>query len=55
MAEIGAERQPNMSKKHCRYPNLFVSISIEYVEGARYSIVVEGLCYKPEGRGFETR
>jgi hypothetical protein len=23
--------------------------------GARRSIVVKALCYKPEGRGFETR
>jgi hypothetical protein len=23
--------------------------------GARGSVVVEALCYKPEGRGFETR
>jgi hypothetical protein len=25
------------------------------VNGARCSIVVKALCYKPEGRGFETR
>jgi hypothetical protein len=25
------------------------------VEGARGSVVVKALCYKPEGRGFETR
>jgi hypothetical protein len=24
-------------------------------EGARGSVVVKALCYKPEGRGFETR
>jgi hypothetical protein len=25
------------------------------VVGARCSVVVKALCYKPEGRGFETR
>jgi hypothetical protein len=25
------------------------------VLGARSSVVVKALCYKPEGRGFETR
>jgi hypothetical protein len=24
-------------------------------DGARGSVVVEALCYKPEGRGFESR
>jgi hypothetical protein len=26
-----------------------------YIMGARGSVVVKALCYKPEGRGFETR
>jgi hypothetical protein len=26
-----------------------------YDKGARGSVVVKALCYKPEGRGFETR
>jgi hypothetical protein len=25
-----------------------------YVGGARGSVVIKTLCYKPEGRGFET-
>jgi hypothetical protein len=29
--------------------------SIYFMEGAYRSIVVKALCYKPEGRGFETR
>jgi hypothetical protein len=26
-----------------------------FLKGARGSIVVKALCYKPEGRGFDTR
>jgi hypothetical protein len=26
-----------------------------YIKGERGSIVVMGLCYKPEGRGFDSR
>jgi hypothetical protein len=26
-----------------------------FTVGARGSVVVEALCYKPEGRGFQTR
>jgi hypothetical protein len=26
-----------------------------FLEGARVSVVVKVLCYKPEGRGFDTR
>jgi hypothetical protein len=28
---------------------------IQYIKGVRGSVVVKALCYKPEGRGFETR
>jgi hypothetical protein len=31
------------------------SVSIVRLHGARGSVVVKALCYKPEGRGFETR
>jgi hypothetical protein len=37
------------SKHNCRYHNSLYSI------GARGSVVVKVLCYKPEGRGFDTR
>jgi hypothetical protein len=30
-------------------------ISAEFEMGARGNVVVKALCYKPEGRGFETR
>jgi hypothetical protein len=30
----------------------FATVSVEV--GARGSVVVKALCYKPEGRGFET-
>jgi hypothetical protein len=36
----------------------FLNINLKFVsskEGARGSVVVKALCYKPEGRGFETR
>jgi hypothetical protein len=36
------------------YNNLYIYIYI-YVPGARGSVVVKALCYKPEGRGFDTR
>jgi hypothetical protein len=55
MAEIGAESQPDMSKKYCRYHNLFVSVSVGYVEGTHGIVVVKALCYKSEGRGFGTQ
>jgi hypothetical protein len=32
-----------------------IHIAYRYVFGARGSILVKALCYKPEGRGFETR
>jgi hypothetical protein len=28
---------------------------IQSITGARGSVVVKALCYKPEGRGFDTR
>jgi hypothetical protein len=28
---------------------------IDYCVGARGSVVVKALCYKPEGRGFDSR
>jgi hypothetical protein len=31
------------------------SASISVIKGARGSVVVKALCYKPEDRGFETR
>jgi hypothetical protein len=33
---------------------LFIYLLIVYL-GARGSVVVKALCYKPEGRGFDTR
>jgi hypothetical protein len=32
-----------------------IIIIITIIMGARGSVVVKALCYKPEGRGFETR
>jgi hypothetical protein len=32
-----------------------VIVGIYIVYGAHGSVVVKALCYKPEGRGFETR
>jgi hypothetical protein len=29
--------------------------AVETRQGARGSVVVKALCYKPEGRGFDTR
>jgi hypothetical protein len=29
--------------------------NIQFLFGARGGVVVKALCYKPEGRGFETR
>jgi hypothetical protein len=37
------------------YPDLDFFENIGSISGARGSIVVKALCYKPEGRGFETR
>jgi hypothetical protein len=34
---------------------LHLFIKVYTVSGARGRIVVKALCYKPEGRGFETR
>jgi hypothetical protein len=34
--------------------NVFLAKLPDYI-GARGSVVVKALCYKPEGRGFETR
>jgi hypothetical protein len=32
-----------------------MTLMLLLVLGARGSVVVKALCYKPEGRGFETR
>jgi hypothetical protein len=34
---------------------LEVEIANAKMEGARGSVVVKALCYKPEGRGFDSR
>jgi hypothetical protein len=34
---------------------LYTNVHIIYIWGARGSVVVKALCYKPEGRGFQTR
>jgi hypothetical protein len=34
---------------------MFSYLALVKVKGARGSVVVKALCYKPEGRGFETR
>jgi hypothetical protein len=34
---------------------LKTEFATEHVKGARGSVVVKTLCYKPEGREFETR
>jgi hypothetical protein len=34
---------------------IIIAIYIYISKGVRGSIVVKALCYKPEGRGFETR
>jgi hypothetical protein len=35
--------------------NLPYNIAMVEGKGARCSVVVKALCYKPEGRGFDTR
>jgi hypothetical protein len=39
------------------YIFLFSKLLVDYLtmKGKRGSVVVKALCYKPEGRGFETR
>jgi hypothetical protein len=32
-----------------------LSIVFNFIVGARSSVVVKALCYKPEGRGLETQ
>jgi hypothetical protein len=32
-----------------------INVDLCKVEGARGSVVVKALCYKPEGRGFDIR
>jgi hypothetical protein len=34
---------------------LTISIVTEIDAGVRGSVLIKSLCYKPEGRGFETR
>jgi hypothetical protein len=31
------------------------SVAMFYIVGARGSVVVKALCYKPEGHGFDSR
>jgi hypothetical protein len=39
----------------CRvFTDLFYMLTIYHI-GAHGNVVVKALCYKPEGRGFETR
>jgi hypothetical protein len=35
--------------------DLVIDVGTDRRRGARGSVVVKVLCYKPEGRGFETR
>jgi hypothetical protein len=42
-------RQPSTAQNFFYLSLVFINV------GARGSIVVKALCYKPEGRGFETR
>jgi hypothetical protein len=37
------------------YVNVNVNVNVNMKRGARGSVVVKALCYKPEGRGFNTR
>jgi hypothetical protein len=37
------------------YIYIYIYICTEYIYGARGSVVAKALCYKPEGRGFDTR
>jgi hypothetical protein len=41
-------------RKHCRTVEEVLTLT-GLLEGARGSTVVKALCYKSEGRGFETR
>jgi hypothetical protein len=36
------------------YGHLLCAVYFEMIEASRGTVVVEVLCYKPEGRGFET-
>jgi hypothetical protein len=38
-----------------RYIIMFIFPFIPWFYGVRDTVVVDALCYKPEGRGFETR
>jgi hypothetical protein len=37
------------------YGDNFIFFTFLIVTGTRGSVVVKALCYKPEGRGFDTR
>jgi hypothetical protein len=39
----------------CAHEIVYLLIPILDAMGARGGLVVKALCYKPEGRGFETR
>jgi hypothetical protein len=42
------------AKKVVSITFITVFLTYEKIQGARGSVVVKALCYKPEGRGFET-
>jgi hypothetical protein len=42
-------------KEYATFSIIIILFYFYYFVGARGSIVVKALCYKPEGRGFETR
>jgi hypothetical protein len=39
---------------YVHYQNCLISNSIGHILGACGSVVVKALCYKPEGRGFDS-
>jgi hypothetical protein len=51
-------RKLNLNQTNGLHPPALLSniiTIITHVRGARGSLVVKALCYKPEGRGFDTR
>jgi hypothetical protein len=61
LCEIITSSIPNSPSLHsnCRDLSSTLSTNIitafDFVKGARGSVVVKALCYKPEGRGFDSR
>jgi hypothetical protein len=45
----------NRKKKKKKIWNYYINFCISRVAGARGSLVVKALSYKPKGRGFETQ